>query len=323
MAEMDIAERRRPQDGRIALKVKDRPVDIRVATLPTPNGEAVVMRVLNTELAFHSIDDLGLSPRHQELLLRLIKKPYGALVLAGPTGSGKTTTLYAGLKELNTPDRKCITIEDPIEYAMAGVTQMSINPKIGLSFAQLLRTVLRSDPDVVMVGEVRDPETAEIAVRAALTGHLVLSSLHTNDAPSALTRLVDMGVPAYVTSSALLGVVAQRLVRILCPECKAPDNLSQERLLAAGFCEEELEFLTPYKAVGCDKCGQAGYRGRVGAFEIMEMDDELTRVFLREAPSEELRALALSRGMVSLRRDALDKVADGTTSLEEIDRVVN
>jgi type II secretory ATPase GspE/PulE/Tfp pilus assembly ATPase PilB-like protein len=280
------------------------------------------MRILNTELAFHSLDDLGLSPGHEETLARLIRKPYGALLLAGPTGSGKTTSLYAALKELNEPHRKCITIEDPIEYAMGGVTQMAINPKIGLTFAPLLRTVLRADPDVVMVGEIRDPETAEIAVRAALTGHLVLSSLHTNDAPSALTRLVDMGVPAYVTSSALLGVVAQRLVRVLCPECKAPANFAKERLLGAGFCEEELEFLTVYEAVGCEKCGQAGYRGRLAAFEIMEMDDELTRIFLRDAPAEELRALALARGMVSLRRDALDKVAAGITSLEEIDRVV-
>jgi len=322
MAEMDIAERRRPQDGRIAVRVKDRPVDIRVATLPTPEGESLVLRILNTELAFHSLDDLGLNPRHRETVERLLASPYGALLLAGPTGSGKSTSLYAGLKELNQPDRKIITIEDPIEYRMAGITQMATNAKIGLTFASLLRQVLRSDPDIVMVGEIRDPETAEIAVRAALTGHLVLTSLHTNDAPSALTRLVDMGVPSYITSSALLGVVAQRLVRILCPKCKKPAELSTERLLAAGFCEEEIEFIEVYASVGCDECSQSGYKGRLGVFEIMELSDEITRLFLKEAPAEELRQLALENGMVSLRRDALDKVAAGVTSLEEIDRVV-
>jgi type IV pilus assembly protein PilB len=322
MAEMDIAERRRPQDGRIAIKVKERPVDLRVATLPTPEGESIVLRILNTELTFHSLDDLGLNPRHLETVERLLRRPYGAIMLAGPTGSGKSTTLYAGLKELNCPNRKIITIEDPIEYRMEGLTQMAVNPKIGLTFASLLRQVLRSDPDVVMVGETRDPETAEISVRAALTGHLVLTSVHTNDAPSALTRLVDMGVPSYITSSALLGVVAQRLVRVLCPKCKKLASMGREKLLAAGFCDEEIEFVEVYEAVGCDDCAQSGYRGRIGIFEIMELTDDITRLFLKEAPAEELRQLALEKGMVSLRRDALDKVAAGITSLSEIDRVV-
>jgi type IV pilus assembly protein PilB len=322
MAEMDIAERRRPQDGRIAVKVKERPVDIRVATLPTPEGESLVLRILNTELTFHSLDNLGLSPRHLETVERMLTKPHGAIMLAGPTGSGKSTTLYAGLKELNTSDRKIITIEDPIEYRMGGLTQMAVNPKIGLTFASLLRQVLRSDPDIVMGGEIRDPETAEISVRAALTGHLVLTSVHTNDAPSALTRLVDMGVPSYITSSALLGVVSQRLVRVLCPDCKKPSKLSKERLCAAGFQEDELEFLEVSEAVGCDKCSQSGYKGRLGIFEIMELTDDITRLFLKDAAAEELRQLALEKGMVSLRRDALDKVAAGITSLTEIDRVV-
>jgi type IV pilus assembly protein PilB len=321
MAEMDIAERRRPQDGRIAVRVKERPVDLRVATLPTPEGESIVLRILNAELTFRTLDELGLSPRHYEIVMRLLSRPYGAIMLAGPTGSGKSTTLYAGLKELNCPDKKIITIEDPIEYRMEGLTQMAVNPKIGLSFASLLRQVLRSDPDIVMVGEIRDPETAEIAVRAALTGHLVLTSVHTNDAPSALTRLVDMGVPSYITSSAITGVVAQRLVRVLCPHCKQRADISRERLLAVGFAEEELDFVEVHEAVGCDECGQAGYRGRMAVFEIMELCDEITRLFLKEAPAEELRALALEKGMVSLRRDALDKVAAGITTIDEIDRV--
>ncbi len=322
MADMDIAERRRPQDGRIAVKMDDRPIDIRVASLPTPAGESLVLRILNTELMFRSIDDLGFDPGNRRRFDSLISRPYGALLVAGPTGSGKSTTMYAALQELNKPYRKIITVEDPIEYQMEGVVQVAINPKIGLTFATGLRTILRSDPDMVMVGEIRDPETAEIAVRSALTGHLVLSSIHTNDAPSALTRLTDMGVPPYITSSGLLGVVAQRLVRKLCDECKEPVAVSPAKMLAAGFTEEECEHITIYKAVGCDSCGGSGYRGRIAVFEIFEMDENMTRLFLERAPAEELRRLALQQGMVSLRRDALDKVAAGITSLEEIDRVV-
>jgi len=322
MADMDIAERRRPQDGRIAVRVDSRPVDIRVASLPTPFGESLVLRILNTELAFRSVSDLGLNAERRKMLDRLLSKPYGAIMIAGPTGSGKSTTLYAALQELNDPRRKIITVEDPIEYQMEGVTQVAINPKIGLTFASGLRTILRSDPDIVMVGEVRDPETAEIAVRSALTGHLVLSSIHTNDAPSALTRLTDMGVPAYITSSGLLGVVAQRLVRKLCPECKKRVKVSGARLVAAGFTAQESKEAQIYGAVGCETCGDSGYRGRVGVFEIMELDEDIVRLFLNRAPAEELRAVAREKGMTSLRRDALDKVAVGITSLEEIDRVV-
>lgn len=323
MAEMDIAERRRPQDGRIMVRVDDRPTDIRVVTLPTPVGESLVLRVLNSELAFRSIDDVGLTPENRKLLERFMAKPYGAVLVAGPTGSGKSTTLYAALQTLNDPRRKIITVEDPIEYRMPGLTQMAINPKIGLSFATGLRTILRSDPDVVMVGEIRDPDTAEIAVRSALTGHLVLSSIHTNDAPSALTRLTDMGVPPYITSSGLLGVIAQRLVRVLCDKCKEPVKLSGARLVAAGFRASECTDVDHvYRAVGCDACGQSGYRGRLGVFEIMTMTDEVTELFLDRAPSETIRQLALKQGMITLREDALLKVCKGITSLEEVDRVV-
>ena len=322
MAEMDIAERRRPQDGRIALRIDDRPVDIRVASLPTPFGESLVLRILNTELAFRSITDLGFDTENKKRFDRLISRPYGALLVAGPTGSGKSTTMYAALQELNRPNRKIITVEDPIEYHMDGITQIGINPRIGLTFASGLRTILRSDPDMVMIGEIRDPETAEIAVRSALTGHLVLSSIHTNDAPSALTRLTDMGVPAYITSSSLLGVVAQRLVRKLCAECKEHVKVSGAKLVAAGFTATECKNVEVYGPVGCDYCGDSGYRGRIAVFEIFEMDEEMTQLFLEHAPAEELRRLALDHGMTSLRRDALAKVAAGITSLEEIDRVV-
>lgn len=322
MADMDIAERRRPQDGRIAVRVDDRPVDIRVASLPTPYGESLVMRILNSELSFRELTAIGMSQDDYRSVRELLGKPYGALLIAGPTGSGKSTTLYGALQELNETSRKIITIEDPVEYRMAGVTQIAVHARIGLTFAAGLRTVLRSDPDVVMVGEIRDPETAETSVRAALTGHLVLSSIHTNDAPGALTRLTDMGVPPYITSSGLLGVVAQRLVRQLCPECKQELKVPGPVMVAAGFSAAESKKLRLYGPVGCDKCSNSGYKGRIGVFEVMAMNEDLTRAFLEHAPTEKLRQLALESGMTPLRRDALDKVAAGITSLEEIDRVV-
>ncbi|PKQ29908.1 MAG: type II secretion system protein GspE [Actinobacteria bacterium HGW-Actinobacteria-10] len=322
MAEMDISERRRPQDGRIGLRVDDRPVDIRVASLPTPQGETLTLRVLNSELVFRSLTDVGLNEKNLATVRDMLSRPYGALFVSGPTGSGKSTTLYGALQELNLRTRKLITVEDPIEYDMAGITQVAINPKIGLTFAGGLRTILRSDPDVVMVGEIRDPDTAQIAVQAALTGHLVLSSVHTNDAPSALTRLTDMGVPPYVTSSGLIGVCAQRLVRVLCPECKEQLTIIGSRLVAAGVGATESKKVKIFGPVGCNACGGSGYRGRTGIFEVMPMTDELTLAFLDHAPSERLREIALAAGMVPMRRDALDKVAAGITSLEEINRVV-
>lgn len=322
MADLDITERRRPQDGRISVRVADRPLDLRVATLPTPLGEAITLRILDAEVAFRPVEEIGLTAHDLELVMRLLRKPYGALFVAGPTGSGKSTTLYALLSAINDPGRKVITVEDPIEYTMPGITQVAVNPRVNLTFAAGLRTILRSDPDVVMVGEVRDPETAETAVRAALTGHLVLTSIHTNDAPSALTRLTDMGVPSYITASGLLGAVAQRLLRRLCPACKTPVEIDPAVLEASGFDKKEMAGLTLYGPVGCEQCGMTGYHGRVGVFEVMEFTHELHSLFLRDASAAELREAAIEHGMKTLRRDALDKVALGLTSLDEVNRVV-
>ncbi len=323
MADLDITERRRPQDGRFGVRIEGKNLDLRVATLPTPDGEAITLRILDSEVAFHPLAHTGLSPEDLAVIARMLSKPYGALFISGPTGSGKSTTLYALMHAANDPGRKVITVEDPIEYRMDGVTQLAVNARIGLTFASGLRTILRSDPDVVMVGEVRDPETAEIAVRAALTGHLVMSSIHTNDAPSALTRLTDMGVAPYITSSGLLGAVAQRLVRRLCPRCReVATGVGVDRLLAAGFEESELATLRVYTPKGCAECSQTGYKGRIGVFEVMEFDDALHSLFLRNASTLELRNAAIAGGMRTLRRDALDKVKAGITSLEEMDRVV-
>ena len=324
MAEMDIAERRRPQDGRIGLLVDGRVIDMRVATLPTPFGETVVIRLLNHEAQQPTVEELGMREEHRKQLERFIARPYGEVLVSGPTGSGKSTTLYAALMQLNSPERKIITIEDPIELQIEGITQMAVNAHIGLNFATLLRTVLRADPDVVMVGEIRDAETAQIATRAALTGHLVLSSIHTNDAPSALTRLSDMEVAPFIASSALIGVIAQRLVRRLCPSCKERQRVTKDLLASYGLTAEELKAKTvsvPHTG-GCDECFGTGYHGRMGIFEVMEMDDELERLFLAQAPSEAIRAAAIDAGMQTLRQDALVKVADGSTSLDEVMRVI-
>jgi type IV pilus assembly protein PilB len=322
MADMNIAERRRPQDGRIRAAIEGRDVDFRVASLPTPHGESIVIRVLNQDLTPLDLEDLGMGVDHLAIMETLLAKPYGAVLVAGPTGSGKSTSMYAMLKQLNDVTRKIITVEEPIEYQMNGITQIGVNAHIGLTFAAGLRQILRSDPDVVMVGEIRDPETAEISVRAALTGHLVLSSIHTNDAPSALTRLVDMGVAPYITSSALLAVVAQRLARKLCQECKKPVVVPKDALVRLGFETKRAAKLTVYGPVGCDRCFNTGYRGRVGLFELMVMDDEIRKLFLHDASADQMRALAMEHGMRTLREDALDKVAAGTTSLQEIARVV-
>lgn len=323
MAEMDIAERRRPQDGRIGLVVNDRGIDMRVATLPTPLGENIVIRILNHDAKQLTLEDLGMSSNDLATVERFLRRPYGEILISGPTGSGKTTSLYAGLTMLNDPVRKIITIEDPIEYQMDGITQMAVNHGIGLGFARLLRTVLRSDPDVVMVGEIRDSETAQIATRAALTGHLVLSSIHTNDAPSALTRLTEMEVAPFIASSALIGVVAQRLVRRLCTHCREEVRLTKAKLAEMRISRDELTG-TVYgpSAEGCEECFGTGYRGRVGVFEIMELTEEIRSLFLNLAPSDEIRKAALASGMNTLRQDAMAKVSQGLTSIDEVVRVV-
>jgi len=322
MGDMDIAERRRPQDGRITYKSPIGTVDLRVASIPTPLGEGIVIRILYRGIVVGSVDALGFLPRDRAVFDRILSKPYGALLIAGPTGSGKTTTLYTALTQINSEARKVVTIEDPVEYRVPGITQIAVNPRVGLSFAVGLRAVLRFDPDIVMVGEVRDSETASIAVRAALTGHYVLSSIHTNDAPSAVTRLSEMGIEPYVTSSSLLGVVAQRLVRTLCPVCKREAPVSPERLMALGLPESRAASTVTFEAVGCDQCRGIGYAGRTGVFEVLEMDEDFAALYVRNATAETLRAMALQKGMTTMRHHALELVAAGRTSLEEVNRVV-
>jgi len=322
MAEMDISERRRPQDGRIAFNAPGGAVDLRVATVPTPAGEGIVLRILHRGIVIGSLDDLGLSARDRVVVDKILSKPYGALLLAGPTGSGKTTTLFTALNELNSPAKKIVTVEDPIEYRFPGITQIAVNQSVGLTFAVGLRSVLRFDPDIVMVGEIRDTETAAIAVRAALTGHYVLSSIHTNDAASALTRLNEMGIEPYITSSAILGIIAQRLVRLLCPACKQPQTISVERLVAAGFSEDLAPDLEVFGPVGCHACRHTGYRGRIGIFEILEVDDDIARLAMQNVSSGEIRDVGVAKGMTLIRQNALARVAAGVTSLEEVDRVV-
>jgi type IV pilus assembly protein PilB len=321
MADLDIAERRLPQDGRATVAVDEKRIDLRVATLPTQYGETITIRLLRQDVSLRTLEDLGMAPDDLEKIRVLLQKPYGALLAAGPTGSGKTTTLYAAINRLNDPSRKIITVEDPIEYRLPGVTQIAVRPKIGLTFAAGLRTILRADPDVVMVGEMRDPETAEIGIRSALTGHIVFSTIHTNDAPSALTRLIDMDVPPFITSSALLGVVAQRLARRLCDECKRETAYERGFLTGAGYSEDEAGEVTLFQPEGCPKCGGTGFRGRVGLFEVMVMDEALGRLFMQEAASEELRRTAIENGMHTLRMDGLAKAAEGVTSIEEVLRV--
>lgn len=322
MAEMDISERRRPQDGRIAFSTPAGTVDLRIATIPTPSGEGVVIRILYRGVVVSSMDGLGMSARDRVAFDRMLSKPYGAVLIAGPTGSGKTTTLYTALAQINSIERKLVTIEDPIEYTVPGVTQIAVNQKAGLTFASGLRSVLRFDPDVVMVGEIRDAETAAIAVRAALTGHYVLSSIHTNDAPAALARLNEMGVEPYITSSALLGVVAQRLVRVLCPSCKTIKETPTETLVAAGFTPEGAPTVVTYGPVGCNVCHNTGYVGRMGVFEVLEIDENFASLYMKNPPADLLRQTALEMGMTTMRQDALARVAAGTTSLEEVNRVV-
>ena len=319
MAEMNIAERRLPQDGRIRLTLGARRVDIRVSTIPTIHGESIVMRLLDRSSVFVPFDRLGFHPATAQAFARLIRRPHGILLVTGPTGSGKTTTLYAGLDKINTSDKKIITVEDPVEYQLEGVNQIPVRPKIGLSFATGLRHIVRQDPDVIMVGEIRDLETAEIAIQAALTGHLVLSTLHTNDAPSAVTRLQDMGAEPYLVSSVLDGVLAQRLVRRICPHCTVPDDPHPADLLAIGI--EEPPAVQLYRGAGCAACRGTGYRGRTGIYELFTMDEQLRSLVMRKVPVGDLRCYAMAKGMVTLREDGWARVCEGITTVEEILRV--
>jgi type IV pilus assembly protein PilB len=321
MAAMDIAERRKPQDGRIDFRTGGREIDIRTSVLPSNHGETVVMRLLDKERNLLSLEALGFGGEDAERFQRIIRRPNGIFLVTGPTGSGKTTTLYAALRQLNRSDTKIITAEDPVEFNLAGINQCQVKPVIGLSFARILRAMLRQAPNIILVGEIRDRETAEIAVQAALTGHLVFSTLHTNDAPSAITRLVDMGVKPFLVSSAVTAVMAQRLVRVLCKACKEPYEASDLEMrtlgLAAGSAPPRI-----YRAQGCEACENAGYRGRIGIFELMRMDPTLREMTFRGESTVKLREYArTSGGMTTLTEDGVRKVVAGHTSIDELLRV--
>jgi len=321
MAKLNIAEQRLPQDGRIPLRVLGREIDLRVSTLPTLYGESVVMRLLDRSASDrYSLATLGFPESLLQKMEHYLSLPHGLFLVTGPTGSGKSTTLYGSLRRLNTMDKKVITVEDPVEYQLPGVNQIHVNPQIGLTFAAGLRHIVRQDPDIIMIGEIRDLETAEIAMRAALTGHLVFSTLHTNDAPSAVTRLTDMGVEHYLVSSSLVSVLAQRLVRVLCPDCKKPYAAHGDELRREGW-EAASGPLTLYRAEGCAHCGHTGFLGRVGIFEFMELDEGIRRVIVGRGDASTLRTAARERGMRSLKEDGWLKIASGQTTLEEVLRV--
>jgi type IV pilus assembly protein PilB len=323
MADINIAERRLPQDGRVGLVVGGKAVDLRVATLPTVYGEKIVLRILDKTSALLTLDELGFSERSFQQFEAAFRKPYGTILVTGPTGSGKSTTLYATLNLINSEERNIITVEDPVEYRLAGINQIQVNHKAGLTFSSALRSILRADPDVVLIGEIRDRETALIATEAALTGHLVLSTLHTNDAPSAMTRLTEMGLEPYLIASALDCVVAQRLARKLCGHCKEAHRPTRAELEYAKFSEEMMERTSElFRPVGCSRCGKTGYRGRMGLYEVMPVSEEIERLTVEQRSSDETRQLAVQQGMETLREDGLEKVISGQTSLEEIFRVV-
>jgi type IV pilus assembly protein PilB len=319
MADLDIAEKRLPQDGRVSLTVEGHGVDVRVVTMPSVHGEGIVMRLLDKEQALISLDALGMLGDSSERFEGAYRKAFGAVLATGPTGSGKSTTLYAALNAINSPEKKIITIEDPVEYQLPGINQVQVNLKTGLTFARGLRSMLRADPDVIMVGEIRDGETARIAVESALTGHLVLSTLHTNDAPSAVTRLTEMGIEPFLTASALDCVVAQRLVRTLCTHCKQRTLLSVVALEEAGF--HAAFDVEAWEAVGCGRCSGSGFKGRVGVYEVMSMSDEIRSLAIERASADHMRKVAIAQGMRPLRDDGLEKVKQGVTSITEVARV--
>ena len=324
MAELDIAERRVPQDGRIGLMVGGKPIDMRVATLPTVYGEKVVMRLLDKSNVMLDLEDLGFSEKALKRFQKSFTRPYGAILVTGPTGSGKSTTLYAALNILNSPEKNVITVEDPVEYRLTGINQVQVNVRAGMTFAAALRSILRCDPDIVMVGEIRDRETAQIAVESALTGHLVLSTLHTNDAPGALSRLTEMGIEPFLTSSAVDCVLAQRLARRLCPVCREPYTATKEMLRKNDFPPEvcDRDDVVLYRAKGCSRCNTTGYKGRLGLYEVMIVSEAIRRLTVERKSADEISRVAAAEGMKSLREDGIDKVLLGMTSVEEIARVI-
>ena len=321
LADMNIAERRLPQDGRIQLRVSGRRIDIRVSTIPTLYGESVVMRILDKSMGLLTLEELGMQDQALEQFRRLISVPHGMILVTGPTGSGKSTSLYAALMEIYSVEKKIITIEDPVEYQLPGVNQIQVRPNIGLTFASGLRHIVRQDPDVIMVGEIRDPETADIAINAALTGHLVFSTLHTNDAAGAITRLLDMGVEPYLVASTLIGSIAQRLVRRICPKCKTPTTVRPEYLRQIGLTPEDLNGRTLYAGAGCEECGRTGYKGRIGVFEMLTVDDEIRRMIVERASATVIKQYAVSKGMTTLLGDGREKVLEGISTVDEVLRV--
>jgi len=319
MAKLDISERRLPQDGRIKLKVHGKDIDMRVSTLPTLYGESLVIRILDRGNLSVELEKMGLPKYELEQFQKLIHKPYGKLLVTGPTGSGKTTTLYGALQNINTPDKKIITIEDPVEYQIRGINQIHVKPQIGLDFASGLRSIVRQDPDVIMVGEIRDAQTADVAIQAALTGHLVFSTVHTNDAAGAITRLLDMGIENYLISSALLGILAQRLVRVICKSCIEPIEVAPA--LIAEIDNPSQDSIKAFHGKGCKECNHTGFRGRAGIYELLVVDDPVRQLILTKATSQVIRESARKKGMTTLREDGWKKVAKGITTVEEVLRV--
>ncbi|MBI4683146.1 MAG: type II secretion system ATPase GspE [Nitrospirae bacterium] len=318
MSRLNIAERRLPQDGRIKLRVSGRDIDLRVSTIPTIYGESIVMRILDRGTTLVVLEYLGFPDKTLEKYKKLITTPYGMILVTGPTGSGKTTTLYASLNNINSDEKKIITVEDPIEYQIEGINQIQVKPQIGLTFANGLRHIVRQDPDIIMVGEIRDIETAEISIHSALTGHLVFSTLHTNDAPGAVTRLLDMGIEGFLVSSSIMGVLAQRLVRVICLKCKAPHTPQQS---IVDKIESLPDNFTAYRGTGCEECRGTGYRGRTGIFELMILDGEMRRLIIERANADIIRQKAVEKGMQVLRDSGWEKVKEGVTTIEEVLRV--
>ncbi len=319
MAGLNIAEKRLPQDGRFAIRTSGKDVDLRVSVLPTSHGERVVLRLLEKENRLLNLSEMGFSKDRLAVIHQLIQLAHGIILVTGPTGSGKTTTLYAALSHINAPDKNIITVEDPVEYQLLGIGQMQVNPKINLSFAAGLRSILRQDPDVIMIGEIRDRETAEIAIHASLTGHLVFSTLHTNDAASAATRLIDMGIEPFLVASSVVAVLAQRLLRRICPDCKRPYAPSEDELSRLDVAPGS--DVTLYRGAGCAACSQTGYRGRTGIFELMVLNDEIRRLIGGKADSTAIKHAALANGMVTLKQEGTERVLQGQTTLEEVMRI--
>jgi len=325
MSNMDIAERRKPQDGRIRIRIGGKRIDLRVSTVPTVYGEKTVMRIQEAEKYLSvKLEDLGFEPDDLEKFRKAVWTPWGMILVTGPTGSGKTTTLYSALMERNTPDVNILTAEDPVEVSIPGLNQVQVNENIGLTFASVLRAFLRQDPDIILIGEIRDTETAEIGIRAALTGHLVFSTLHTNDAPSSITRLVDMGIEPFLVGSSVILIVAQRLIRKLCPACKVEDNTPKEALVRMGILKNPDEDITIYthKEGGCEVCNGTGYKGRIAVHEILEVDEEIRKLIIKGGTSEDIKDLAKSKGMRTLYEAGILKVRKGITSLQEVARVL-